>query len=291
MTQGVVLFAFNNDVIDYILIAKEAARRIKLYLGKPVALITDSKKWAEKIDQESKVFDYIIDLWDGDHEDIAPLLNEKNLRRYKDGSLTQKRLSFKNNLRTKIYELSPFDETLVIDSDYMLANDNLKYCWHQPLDFLIYKDSTDLAGFRDTYEFKKISDYTIDFYWATVFFFRKTPECKIFFDLVDHVRENWSYYKLVYQFETKMYRNDHAFSIALHIMNGYTQSNWAGILPGRMVYTIDADLLVEMSDSSFLFLLEKEKYHGEYTLQRINDVSVHIMNKFTLKRVINGDSI
>jgi hypothetical protein len=292
MTQGVLIYAFNNELIDYISIAKEAARRVKLFLNKPVALITDSSEWVSTIDPDGKIFDIVIDIWsDTTLRQFFSELSIKNIRRYSDGSLTQRKLTFKNAIRTKTYELTPFDETLVIDCDYFIANSHLNFCWEQPQNFLIYKEGQDLAGFRDTFEFQRISDYTTDFYWATVFFFKKSAETKVFFGLVDHVKDNWEYYKLTYQFSSKLYRNDHAFSIAIHIMNGYTNTDWAGALPGRLLYTADTDLLVKMTDSDFTVLLEKENYQGSYTLQKTSGLSIHIMNKFSISRVTEGGSI
>lgn len=292
MTQGILIYAFNNELIDYISIAKEAARRAKLFLNKPVALVTDSSKWAKTIDPNGEVFDVIVDIWsDKELRPLAADLNVRNIRRYNDGTLTQRKLSFKNIVRTKTYELTPFDETLVIDCDYFIANSHLKFCWEQPQNFLIYKEGIDLAGFRDTTEFQRVSDYTIDFYWATVFFFRKSSDTEIFFGLVDHIKDNWEYYKLIYQFSSKLYRNDHAFSIAIHIMNGYAKSNWAGELPGRLLYTVDKDLLVKMTDTDFTLLVEKENYQGSYTVQKTTGLSIHMMNKFSLARVLEGGSI
>ena len=42
MTNGVMLFAFNNSDIDYVKQAIYCAKRIKTYIGLPVQLITDS---------------------------------------------------------------------------------------------------------------------------------------------------------------------------------------------------------------------------------------------------------
>ena len=47
MTNGVVLFAFNNSDIDYIKQAIYCAKRVKKYLGLPVQLITDSADYME----------------------------------------------------------------------------------------------------------------------------------------------------------------------------------------------------------------------------------------------------
>lgn len=287
MTRGCLIYAFNNEEIDYITIAREAARRVKLYLGVPVCLVTDSIEQVQKVDPNNKYFDTIIDVWkDTQLKPTAELLNTRNVRQYSDGSITQKKANFKNSLRTKTYELTPYDETLVIDSDYFLANGLLKNCWDQEKDFLIYKEGHDISGYRTHAEFDRVSDYTVDFYWATAFWFRKSAMTKTFFNLVDHIRDNWDYYKLVYQFASHMYRNDHAFSIAIHIMNGYTGLPWAGKMPGRMLYTLDKDVLVDMDDRGFRVLLEKQNRHGEYTLTKTRDVSVHLMNKFSIHRVL-----
>jgi hypothetical protein len=55
-----------------------------------------------------------------------------------------------------------------------------------------------------------------------------------------------------------------------------------------MLYTLDKDILVDMTDRSFKILLEKQNRQGEYTLQTTKDVSVHLMNKFSLHRILKG---
>lgn len=289
MTQGVLIYAFNNQEIDYVKIAIEAARRAKKFLNKPVSLVTDSSDWVNTLTSNTEeVFDKIIDIAKEDAlRDYLVLNTGYNMRRMNDGTLTQKKFNFKNEIRTKTFQLSPYDETLVIDCDYFIANDTLKYVWEQPENFLIWKGAQDLSGYRDTFEFERISDYTIDFYWATVFFFRKCKETEIFFDLVDHVRDEWTYYKLLYRFNSPLFRNDHAFSIAIHIMNGYCENGWAKKLPGSLLYTLDKDILIELNDTDFKFLIEKEKFKGEYTVLKTKGVNVHIMNKFSLGRLIN----
>jgi len=86
-----------------------------------------------------------------------------------------------------------------------------------------------------------------------------------------------------------VYRNDHAFSIAIHIMNGYQQGDFAGKMPGKLFYTTDRDIVVDVDDKSFLILVEKENYLGEYTPIRFKDHNLHIMNKFSLNRMIDKE--
>ena len=47
MSKGVLLFAQNNEQIDYIKQAVYLAKRIKRFLDLPVSLVTDSKEYLE----------------------------------------------------------------------------------------------------------------------------------------------------------------------------------------------------------------------------------------------------
>ena len=85
-----------------------------------------------------------------------------------------------------------------------------------------------------------------------------------------------------------MYRNDIAFSIAIHLMNGKTNGEFVTELPGRMLYTVDKDLLLDIKDQKMQFLVEKEKHLGEYMAAKVENTDVHIMNKSSLVRYIDG---
>jgi hypothetical protein len=227
------------------------------------------------------------DIWEDTREREVVFESTPQYRRYFDGSLSFKRLKFKNDIRIKSFELSPYNETLVIDCDYYINNDNLKYCWEQPHDFLIFKESKDLTGYRHDPRLHTVSDKGVDFYWATVFFFKKNKNTETFFNLLGHIQDNWNYYRHVYQIEHSLYRNDYAYSIGIHIMNGYQKGTWAHSLPGSLYYTTDRDLLLEYNETEMKFLLEKEKHRGEYTLIKTNSLNVHVMNKFSLIRLLD----
>ena len=193
-----------------------------------------------------------------------------------------------NHDRGTVYDLTPFDETLVMDTDFLVGNDLLLNAFNTDEDFLIYRHITDLNFERnDEYRFNKISDRSIDMYWATVFYFKKTQRTKLFFDLVNHIKENWLYYRLVYQIPEVTYRNDFSFSIAIHLMNGYQRTNWPKILPGKLWFTTDVDVLVKMDDEHYTFLLDKKNWRGHYNVGSIKDANIHIMNKFSLDRAIS----
>ena len=86
-----------------------------------------------------------------------------------------------------------------------------------------------------------------------------------------------------------MFRNDFAFSIAIHILNGLIGENsCVAKLPGKHYYTIDKDLLVSIDDDYLSFLVERKDYLGEYLALSTKGQSVHVMNKFSLERVLYG---
>ena len=280
MSKGALLIARNNGELDYVKQAIFLAKRIKKYLDIPTSVITDNIEYLKNC-SDSDVFDKIIEI---------PRLETKNKRVYHDGTLFYKSASFKNDARHLAYDLTPYDETLLLDTDYIICNNLLKNCFSSNNDFMLFKKSEDIAKVRDEKEFRHVSDYGIDFYWATVIFFRKTELNKIFFDLVAHIRENWKHYLRVYQIDNPMFRNDFAFSIAIHTMNGFQKGDFAQELPGKHLYTIDKDILWELNQDNMLFLVEKKNYLGEYTAIRTQGQSVHVMNKFSLERIIEQET-
>lgn len=276
-TKGVLLIARNNGQVDYVKQAVFLAKRIKKYLGLPASIITDSADYLKSAFDES-VFDKIIDTTN---------LSESNLKSYFDGSLSYKVINFKNKSRAKCFELSPYDETILMDTDYIVSNDKLNLCFESDSNLMMFKDSQDIADVRNSREFKYISDSSVDFYWATVVFFRKTKEVEIFFNLVDYIQQEWEHFRNVYQIKTTLFRNDFAFSIAVHMMNGFQSGDFAALLPGKHLYTTDKDVLLKLDSDHMIFLVEKERYVGEYTLISTKGQNIHVMNKFSLERNID----
>lgn len=278
MSSGVVLIARNNAEIDYIKQAVFLAERVRKYLDLPTSLITDNKDYLETV-YPNHIFDQVIE-----HKiDYA-----NSFRRYNDGTFTKKHLEFKNTSRSFVYDLTPYEETLLLDTDYIISNDMFKICFDQKHDFLIFKDAVELSGWRDTSEFKTITPSGPDFYWATAVFFRKSDTNRIFFNLLRHVQDNWLHYRSLYQIHSTVFRNDFVFSIAIHIMNGFIQNSFAQPMPGKLFYTTDRDLLVNITDDEFTLLIEKQKSYGKYFPLKIKGSNLHIMNKFSLNRILEN---
>jgi hypothetical protein len=277
MTNGALIFAHNNTQIDYVKLAVFAAHRIKKYLNIPVSIVTDNANYLLR-QYKDHPFDQVIET----------SVTGSTTKLFYDGSLASKRLDWKNFSRNQAYNLSPYDKTLVIDSDYIISSDILKAAFDQDHSFQIYRKSLDLAGWRDTTYFNRINPYSIPFYWATVFVFEKNIIMQTFFDLVAYIQSNWLYFRILYNIEPVMFRNDFAFSIAIHIMNGKTNGEFAMELPGKMVYIQDKDILLDIKTDSLKFLVEKENHLGEYIAAKTTNLDVHVMNKVSLLRIIDN---
>jgi hypothetical protein len=275
LNKGILIIAQNNEKIDYIQQAIFSAKRAGRYMDLPVSLITDNNTASDHYDLS--VFDKVIC--------VKPEFYQ-NLRRYNDGSLSSAIVNFKNLKRNTAYHHSPYKETLLIDSDYLVSNNLLLGCFGSAADVSMYAKSLDLATHRKTNEFNFISDNSVKFYWATVVYFKKSPIAQMFFDLVAHVQDEWAHYCMVYQIKSKMFRNDFAFSIAAHMLNGFVPGNIVTELPGKMYYTTDKDYIISLKDKKMSFLIEKQDRLGEYTAVSTSGLNVHVMNKFNLERFI-----
>jgi len=271
MSKGIICFAVNNGSVDYLKQARFLAKRAKEYLGLPVTVITNETDY-------SGIFDNVIDITES---------KSNNIRRYYNGSEEYEVLNFQNDSRPLAYDLSPYDETILVDTDYIICSDKLLMPFEQQHDFMLHDKSIDLAPWRGSQEFWHLNDAGIKFYWATCVFFRKTEENKIFFDLLKHIQENWNYYNLLYEISHPMYRNDYAFSIAIHILNGFQEGEWAKVFPRPIYHSLDKDFLYKIDNSTLTLLTQKHTEYDTYTVTQIHDTDVHVMNKYSLEEHID----
>jgi hypothetical protein len=281
-TKGVLLFAFNNVEIDYIKQAIFCAKKIKEHLKLSVALVTDDD--ISYLETAYPFYKKYIDV-----VLLVPKEKTTQLKNFSDGAYSLKKLEWKNQSRPDCYEISPFDETIVLDVDYITCNDNLLNCFKIDEEFLIYKNPIDVANtVRNINSFDRISDRSIDMWWATGFYFKKSPFMKMYFDLVKHIKENWTYYRLIYQIPNTNYRNDFSFSIAIHILRGFQESFWPVTMPGTMYMSFDTDIL-EKLDGNALTIIADYKNNASYMAVSVKDANVHVMNKFSLGRIIDKE--
>lgn len=277
MNRGIVIFSYSNRDIDYSLLAIIAGGLAKKNLNLPVSLITDASTvdWMKESNTYSKalgLFDKII---------ISDRPNINNKRVIFDG-IESKIVPFLNSNRSSVYDLTPYDQTLLIDSDLLIMSDRLNAYWEVDNDLMMIDSMKDIRGDRYGVLDRWVSDTGVKMFWATAVMFKKNEKTKTFFNLVDHVKENYMFYADIYRFETRTYRNDIAFSIAKHIMDGFLSIHLESLPPQITVF--DKDDLVEVCDNNLIFLIRDFDFEDNFFAANLKDQDVHIMNKQSIIR-------
>jgi hypothetical protein len=276
MNIGAVIFAHNSRKVDYSIMAMIAAGLVKKNLSIPVSMITDRStvEWMEEsgtYNRSQEIFDKII---------LTERPTAENYRNLNDGN-QQDNVPFVNANRYSAWNLTPYDRTLLIDSDFLIFSNRLKPYLNSTDDLMISRAMSDLGENRVGTLDRYVSDTGPNLFWATNVIFNKNENTKVFFDLVDYIRENYSYYADLFRFYPKPYRNDISFSIALHILNGFN-TRFESTLP-PILTTIDKDILQNIDESKLIFLINQGSL-DDFVAASSQGQDVHIMNKQSIIR-------
>jgi len=281
--RGFLLHAFNNKELDYSKLAVCCALSIKTNLkNNSVTVIMDegTKKWLY-----SSVPNAILKI----AFDKIIIPKEKFLsgkRRHYDSPWINFKAEFNNQNRVLSYQYSPYDETILLDTDYIVMNDNFDHVWGSAEDILMNKDVIDLKSNKfGNIEDQRLSSHGIPLYWATAVYFKKSKFAESFFNSVDYIRDEYNFYQFLYGFKAGFYRNDYSFSVAAHIIGGY-QNNIKPFPESKIITSYQKDTIAEVLDSrEIIFLSHNVDEPWKSTLVNIKDVNVHIMNKRELLRI------
>lgn len=277
MKQGVLIYAHNNREVDYALMALISGGLARKNLEKPVSLVSDitTVEWMEQskiLDTANKIFENII---------IVNKPETTNQRRLYDGSSSSV-VPFANTNRDSVWNITPYDRTLLIDSDFLILSNNLSKYWNSPDDVMIGQSINDIySDQRLGYLDRHVADTGVKLYWATTVMFTKNSTSKIFFDMVSNVKENYKHYGDIFRFDPRQYRNDIAFSVAKHILDGY-QELTIGKLP-PVLSALDRDILYSVENNKLTFLIDY-KLNNTYCAATLSEVDIHVMNKQSIYR-------
>ena len=184
-SKGVVIFATNTAETDYVAIAEQNARLVQHFLGLPTTIV--SAKDAGRNRRFSS--------------DVGQFVEWNNFGRH------------------EAYEASPYDETIILDADYLVLDDSLNQLFDCSFDYLLFNKNHTIDGI---YEPSIMGPHSLPFVWATAVLFRRSERTQMFFDLIARIKRNYDYYRLLYNIREGNYRNDYAFAIANNILSGYT---------------------------------------------------------------------
>lgn len=264
MSKGVLIFAYNSS-LNYVEMATVAAKLVKKYLDLPVTLVTNS------IEVTDRVFDNII-LQD---------LGESKFERVFNFGTSKEKVIWHNQNRSSAYDLSPYDQTLLIDADYLMFDNNLKYLFDTSLEIACYNRVVDITGSNHLQLGARVGFPGIPMQWATVLYFTKNKLAMSVFDLMKIIRNNYLYYSAAYNFDPQLFRNDYALSIALQALTGYNTKKFT-IIPGPLMTANSSVALTEVRKSGELIFKWKHYNNSKSLMIRLRDTNIHIMNKRTI---------
>jgi len=278
-SKGIVIFAYNST-FDYVKIANVCAALTKRFpmfrqyraaghpgsisiKPLPVTLITDE---FGALQADNTIFDNII-------VHSVQGENKRLFRTTHDESTKQ--IMWKNLSRADVYDLTPYDQTLLLDCDYLMFNNKLLNLFKTETEFTCFKDVHDMTGMNTFHNDTKLSPYSIPMLWATAVYFRKSPFSKSVFDVMKLVKENYLYYSKLYGFKAVPFRNDFALSIAYHAMSGYGLDE---LIPYKLTTLSSTVDVVDFRESGALLYQFKDKEQRLHT-GRSKEIDLHVMNK------------
>ena len=281
--KGILLIAYNNNQIDYTRLAILAAAQAKKFMNNiHVTLMTDEPSLETLFDQNKKqdiaIFDHII---------VEKIQHEPNTRVHHDSPWYEFSTQFSNKNKHSIYEKTPYEKTLMIDVDFLIGNDSLLSVFDTDIELAMYKDAISTRNYSPRIWEQRLHPNGIDMWWSTVVYWHSdSEEARLFFNIWQHVKENYDYYKFLYKFPGKLYRTDYAASIAVHLINGQYKNSWTCQLPGQVMrYSDQIDELCHVHDNNDLvFLCPDPKEPWRVTTSRITDENIHVMNKLSILR-------
>lgn len=268
MTTGALIFAYNNERTDYVEMARWSARNIRRHLGIPTALITNAEISADAD------FDVVI----------HSKQNAGTTRYFQDYEQT---LTWNNLSRPDSYDVSPWDRTLLLDADYVVAGNQLSVLLDADSDLMCHRGAYNIATGDMLDELNVFGQHRLPMWWATVIMFQKSNRARFVFDSMKMVRDNWKHYRDLYGINNRTYRNDFALSIAIGIVSGHT--NRFDDIPWQLA-TVMPDTMIsrtELDGDSYIFEWVDAAQQIKYTMFRGMDF--HAMGKRTLGEIVEAD--
>jgi hypothetical protein len=267
MTRGVLLFAFDTDTKRYTDMAEYCASRVKIHLDLPVTLVSNRKF-------TSPHFEKIITV--GDNE-----------TQFRSNISANTREQWKNFDRYTAWDVTPYDETLLLDCDYIVNSNNLLKLWDTPSAFMCHKTRTWINGREPESNLETFGMQHYPMWWATVVKFDRSDESRAVFDMIKRVQKNNEFYAQLYGYDTTMYRNDYAISIAINTVYGHIEPKEVDI-PWSLL-NLDAEVhQISLTDNTWTLQYYRD-IHDKTRQQRITvrDQDIHVLNKQALLEAIN----
>jgi len=260
MTRGVLLFAHNNPSTDYYRMAAFTASRVNKYLDLPVSVVTDQDSISDSI----YTFDQTIIT--------SP-----------DTSNSRKKTPWINKGRFKAFDFTPYDDTILLDTDYMVNSDKLLSLFQLPSDIACHNNP---RYFFETTPPERLSLNGFKSLWATVIRFSKTKRAANLFSMIEMVQNNYEHYSNLYHFSPYMFRNDYALTIALRTVNGQIECA-EDYIPWTLNHVNKNSKVIRESDTQYTILNDvPNSGNNRAGYIRIVDQDFHMLSKDNFMELI-----
>lgn len=286
-SRGVLLCCNNNGVFPYHKLVPICAWFIKKHLGVPICVAADESTLAaiQELDGIFGLVDHLILL-----EHSEPMGQRLYYTSIGELDVSQSG-PFLNTNRRQCYDISPFDETLMMDVDFIVFNDVLNSVWGSDSPLRMNSTTAGLTHDKPA-AIAHVHPLSIAQQWATVVYFRKSSVAETFFEGIEFVQNHYDYFADQYRFSSHLYRNDFAFSIMAHAMNGGVGENaiqWPiqALPEPTLLFAWDAQPLLQIDAHRAWFAATNTTTSGEIkpTPVLLQNQSVHVINKSSLLEV------
>jgi hypothetical protein len=267
MSKGVLLFAFNSPKYNYYEMAVSTAKRINHFLDLPVTIVTDNESLPE---QKTYTFDKVI-------------TTEADKTNKRDWGL------WYNKGRYRAFNLSPYDDTILLDTDYMVNSNKLLQTFELPTDFCCH-DTTSYLMHPEAGQ-ETLSSNGFNTLWATSITFKKTKRAEQIFNCLEMVQHNFHHYANIHGFISSTFRNDYGLTLATRIVNGHTVTK-EDVIPWNLLH---------ISSKTPIYKNSNDEFNTEYTVMHdnwqrgkirkeyitIKDTDFHVMSKENFMELIS----
>lgn len=204
MSKGYIVIAQNNGTVDYLEQAYALALNLKLTQStvNNLTVCVDKKTKALIQPKHKKAFDKIVDIpWTDNAEDAEWKINNK----------------------WKYYYMTPYDESVILDTDMIFPVD-VSHWWEH----LSTKDvwaCTNVKTYRnelvyDNYHRLDLKRNKMPNVYTAFFYFKKSDTATELFKMIQIIFENWErfYFKYMPKGKPDKLSGDVAYSLAMQIL-------------------------------------------------------------------------
>lgn len=204
MSKGYIVIAQNNDTVDYLEQAYALALNLKLTQStvSNLTVCVDKKTKALIQPKHKKAFDKIVDIpWTDNAENAEWKINNK----------------------WKYYYMTPYDESVILDTDMIFPVD-VSHWWEH----LSTKDvwaCTNVKTYRnelvyDNYHRLDLKRNKMPNVYTAFFYFKKSDTATELFKMIQIIFENWErfYFKYMPNGKPDKLSGDVAYSLAMQIL-------------------------------------------------------------------------